>query len=205
MEVLVFDTETTGYWNNNLSLNDPCQGTIIQLGFQFFDGNRKCQFELNSLLYPSIANLQCHEKAYETHHIPIEDCYKCGVDQSSILSIFHSFVKRCDVIVAHNSDFDITMIKNQYRRNGMLEEVKLLETKLIIDTMKPATPIVKALPIRGGHYKWPKLEECVKFFFNESMEGAHEALTDVKYCAKVFFELFDMGIYKIPLNEKSTV
>lgn len=40
--------------------------------------------------------------------------------------------------------------------------------------------------------KAPKLAECVKHFFGEDLAGAHDALVDVRACARVFFRLRDL-------------
>ena len=55
--------------------------------------------------------------------------------------------------------------------------------------------IVKAKPKRNGQWKWPKLEECVRHFFGETLVGAHDALTDVRATARVFYHLVDTGVF----------
>ena len=37
--------------------------------------------------------------------------------------------------------------------------------------------------------KPPKLEECIKHFFNETLEGAHDAMVDLAACSRVYFHL----------------
>ena len=44
------------------------------------------------------------------------------------------------------------------------------------------------LPGRYG-FKWPTLQELHSTLFNESFDGAHDALSDVRACARCFFEL----------------
>jgi len=41
--------------------------------------------------------------------------------------------------------------------------------------------------------KPPKLEECIRHFFNEELDGAHDAMVDVRACRRVYFHLQTMG------------
>ena len=67
--------------------------------------------------------------------------------------------------------------------------------KSLFCTMEAATPIVNLPPtermVAAGitKPKPPKLEECIRHFFDESLEGAHDALIDVRACSRVFFHL----------------
>jgi len=38
-------------------------------------------------------------------------------------------------------------------------------------------------------YKWPSLKELYSKLFGRTLEGVHNALTDVKACALCYFEL----------------
>lgn len=40
--------------------------------------------------------------------------------------------------------------------------------------------------------KPPKLEECIRHFFDEALEGAHDALVDVRACARVHRHLISL-------------
>jgi len=42
---------------------------------------------------------------------------------------------------------------------------------------------------RGGGFKWPKLEEAVPILLGRELEGAHDAMVDVRGAKDVFFEL----------------
>ena len=69
------------------------------------------------------------------------------------------------------------------------------EGKTIICTMLASMNIVKAIPKRNGQWKWPKLEECMNHFFNETIEGAHDALVDVRATARVYYHLHKIGAF----------
>jgi DNA polymerase III epsilon subunit-like protein len=38
-------------------------------------------------------------------------------------------------------------------------------------------------------FKWPKLQELHHILFKKQFEGSHDALVDVRACAKCYFEL----------------
>ena len=42
-------------------------------------------------------------------------------------------------------------------------------------------------------YKWPRLEELYQKLFGEDFENRHQALADVRACAKCYFELRRLG------------
>lgn len=52
-------------------------------------------------------------------------------------------------------------------------------------TMKAMTPVCK-LHGNYGDFKWPKLQEAHKHAFGVEFDGAHDALADVRACARVY-------------------
>ena len=67
--------------------------------------------------------------------------------------------------------------------------------KPVFCTMEAACSVVNLPPTAkmlaaGIHRpKSPKLEECVKHFFNEDLQGAHDAMVDVAACRRVYLHL----------------
>lgn len=55
--------------------------------------------------------------------------------------------------------------------------------------MTSSTNLCKLPSPYGNGYKWPQLPELHNHLFNCSFGNAHNALYDVKACAKCFFEL----------------
>ena len=64
----------------------------------------------------------------------------------------------------------------------------MLDFKSLFCTMKSSTNLCR-LPGRYGNFKWPKLTELYKFLFNEEMEGAHDAMVDVRATRKCYYRL----------------
>lgn len=204
MRALVFDVETSGFWSNKKEANDNTQGNIMQLAFQYYDDDRVCRHSLSTLLSPLNEGLICNDKAFEKHKIPMSACYDHGLPQRLSLGMFYHAAVKADCFVAHNSTFDVNMVKKHFMRIGADKYIDIFDKKPVIDTMKTSIPIVKALPKKYGKYKYPSLSECALYYWNEEIEGAHDALIDVKYCAKIFYELVDRGYFidLLPDNKK---
>jgi len=104
--------------------------------------------------------------------------------------------ERADLIVAHNLPFDLFLMQTAWARGKSTRTFDQAHGRREqFCTMKSAAPVVKMPPtermLAAGftHAKPPKLEECIHHFFGEKLEGAHDALIDVRACARVFFHL----------------
>lgn len=89
-------------------------------------------------------------------------------------------------MVAHNKSFDMFLIRIALRRYGLLTDDmdawwKALPT---FCTMKATTNLC-ALPGKRGGFKWPKLIEAYRHAFGEDFSGQHDAMADVKACARL--------------------
>ena len=98
-----------------------------------------------------------------------------------------------DLLVAHNLDFDRTMIVAELFRMRQWESLLAAKQAFVekpgFCTMKATTPICKLPGKFGNDYKWPKLQEAYKHLFNEEFQGAHDAMADVRACARVYYSL----------------
>jgi len=52
----------------------------------------------------------------------------------------------------------------------------------------------RRIPGKFKDFKWPKLIESYQFLFNESFDGAHDALADVRACARVHRHLIENNL-----------
>jgi DNA polymerase-3 subunit epsilon len=107
-----------------------------------------------------------------------------GVDLKSVLSALATSINKASVLVAHNVSFDEKILGAEFLRAGYRN---LVESKKRRCTMQEATNYCR-LPGTYG-FKWPTLAELYMKLFNESLEGAHRALVDVRACARCYFEL----------------
>jgi DNA polymerase-3 subunit epsilon len=82
-----------------------------------------------------------------------------------------------------------------------------LKIKQLPCIMLEATPIVKARYKNGrGGYKWPKVEEAWAHFFPDvPYIEQHRGLDDAAHEAKICYELYKMGKFKVPEIKAETV
>jgi DNA polymerase III epsilon subunit-like protein len=96
-------------------------------------------------------------------------------------------MRKCTRLVAHNSDFDIKIIRAALHREGQQEAIQISSEKLVFCTMKSSTEICKIPnPIRAGQYKWPSLQEAYRILVDPAgFDGAHNASVDTRACLSI--------------------
>lgn len=191
--ILVFDTETTGFVDERMPPDHECQPHIVQLAAQLCDDAGNGLVEFSFIVDPGIGeNIFIPEKASQVHGITNEVAVQFGVSRAFALSAFAHLYQRSDLIVAHNIRFDKAVIETAIARHyGRSKEL----SKPTFCTMEAAAPIVNLPPTQKmidagiNKPKAPKLEECMRHFFNEALDGAHDAMVDVNACRRVYFHL----------------
>ena len=196
MNVLAFDTETTGFPVNSAAIEK--QPHILQLALSLFDADRRPTFEVSTLIRPPEGTVPyLAPQAYNVHKISLEMCYDMGVSVRTAMAMIEHAVDKAVVTTAHNAQFDLKLISFLAQRAGVAMPPKL--TSLNVCTKELAHDIVRCPPtpkmVAAGRTGWkaPSLGECYRFFFNEELSGAHDALVDTRGCARVYFEIMDRG------------
>jgi DNA polymerase III epsilon subunit-like protein len=183
---IFFDTETNGLPGN---WNAPVTDTnnwprVTQLAWQVYDADGNLIKERCDLIKPDGWTIP-KEDFFLENNMSTERCEKEGVELSGILQEFIDDVNGADYLVAHNMAFDEKIVGCEMVRLSTSFDKE--PRKLC--TMKESTSYCKMMPMRYGKYKWPTLLELHKKLFDEGFDGAHDALADVKACARSFFEL----------------
>lgn len=196
LKTFFFDTETTGLVKHKLDPVHPQQPMPVQIGMKLDDENRIERGAANLLICPHDRWI-VGDKAAEVTGIDnkIADAY--GIELESAIDAFLDMIQHADRVVAHNIAFDLTVMRRAvyvYCQMTDQEYKDPFAGKVLCCTMHNSTSIVKAPPYRNGAWKWPRLEECMRYFFNEELDGAHDALVDVRGCARVYYELIKMGV-----------
>lgn len=180
MNYLFFDTETTGLplWNERSK--HPDQPHIVQLACVLCDEGGAELTGMDCIIKPEGYTIP--KEASDIHGITTERALEEGLALWRAVWSFERSIGVAGLMVAHNMSFDKRMLRIAYHR------LKLDPPEIDCRcTMKELTPIMK-LP--GNHgFKWPRLEEAYQYFFNEGLEGAHDAMVDVRACARIFFEM----------------
>jgi len=205
--ILFFDTETTGLVVKGKPPTDKCQPLPVQLGLKIDSYNGQEMGALNMMVRPD--GWEISPGATVIHGITKETATDFGVHFITAIEMFLDYVSNVDVVVAHNLAFDATVMRRSVHLYSQMVGEKYkdpFEDKLPICTMLAAMNIVKAEhkgKLFGGkkrtgaqRWKWPKLSEAMLFFFNEEIEGAHDALVDVRACARVFYQLRKEGVFE---------
>lgn len=196
MSALFFDTETTGFASSSLDANDPDQAHLVQLGLILIDEKGDEVDRYASIINPG-EHVNFSQGAVKAHGITKERAMAEGVDPKEAVDKFMGFIARAEMLGAHNLQFDLKIIKLAIAR--VLNET--WENKLTeFCTMERSTDVVCIPPtekmIGAGrtNYKSPSLSECILYFFDEVLEGAHDALIDVAACVRIYRKLVELGM-----------
>lgn len=208
MNVLYFDTESTGLPRKCTETYETIQPNITQLGF-ILERNGVDVMTVDALIKPD--NWFVHEdpngilppsiishRASEVTGITPELCEADGIPIADAVELFVIAAEHADVIVCHNTAFDLKVMAAEYAR--LQPKAKnpdiVFAGKPSLCTMKAATPICK-IPKKNTKtaYKWPRLDEATMFFFNEELENAHSAIVDIKATRRLFHKLIELGAF----------
>lgn len=192
MTILFWDTETTGFLDERLPRDHEAQPYIVQLAALLCEDDGRQIADFSLIVNPGV---EIPEKAAAIHGITTERAIHYGCEAGVALALFSLLYRRADLLCAHNAKFDKGVtevaIARQYGKTMPIR-------KPIFCTMEAATPIVNLPPtermIAAGFNKPkpPKLEECVRHFFNEEMVDAHDAKADLQACRRVYFHLMSL-------------
>lgn len=197
---LFIDTETNGlpdmtnikYGNYPIFTNIDKYNTarIIQLSFMLCDENLK-ELEMHDYIIKR-ENFEINN--FEFHGIT-NDISDNGIDFYEAINIFMTTLEKCKYIVAHNTNFDLNVIKSEFYRRNMINHIKILTNTQDICTVKKLKYIVKAKN-KYNKIKDPSLRELYYYAFNKELENAHNSKYDVINLQKAVKHLFDKKVIK---------
>ncbi len=199
-DVLIFDTETTGVPERTAQwdLDYKDYPHVVQLAWMF--GNKA----ESHIIYPD--GWEIPEAATEIHGITTEYAKEHGEPFEFIVDMFIHDCLTAPLICGHNIHFDTSIIKAnilrefgwEYYDNNEVESA-LFKGKRI-DTMRPSMKWVDAR-MANGRLKFPRLEELYARCFPGETFPAHDALADVKACARCLPVLVDMELVELKVKE----
>ena len=200
MFAFAFDTETTGMVDWNLPSTDPAQPHLVQLAGILFDlRDYRTVSTMSVIVRPDGWTIP--NDAAAVHGIDQANAGYLGVSLENAVMLFCDLAARADILLAHNLDFDrIVMEAAKARVDAIFGVEPTLPWQAhhqSICTKVHSTDVLKLPKTTGRHggYKWPSLNECYQHFYGIDVEGAHDALTDVRACINVFVELIGLGIF----------
>ena len=128
--------------------------------------------------------------AAAVHGISTEVAARDGVALEPVLAEYSRAVRAAEVLVAHNFDFDKSVLAAEFTRIGQPHP---FDRRRHVCTIAASVDYCK-LPGKFGKYKWPKLAELHQSLFGEPFEGAHGALADARACMRCYFRLAERGV-----------
>jgi DNA polymerase-3 subunit epsilon len=158
---IIIDTETAGFKGPVLSVAAVVYGPGLHVEFAALVNNG--------------FDVDIHPKAFEAHGLTNEQCRAQGISPADVSAALTPLVNRCAEIHAFNAPFDEQMLNNMH----FTQLFKPAWQKPWSCVMRAMCDVMK-LPGKNGQYKWPKLSEAYKFVTGEDIQGAHNALVDVR-------------------------
>lgn len=197
---LVVDTETTGLCNMRLPYNEstlypqdidsefwPWITEITFNKYQLTDGKSVLVKENSYFITPSYEHEMYSIEAREKTGISIEKLATLGEPLALVMKLFLAELKSVDFVVAHNSTFDMKVIKAAFFRCDIDYH---LRTVPWIDTMYYGREFLGKV---FGRYKYPKLSELFYKLIGKTPEKVHDSVSDVDTTNKCFIELINKG------------
>lgn len=123
-----------------------------------------------------------------------------GINILYILETLELAISEVDIIIAHNIEFDINVLKAEFHRYDM-DISEIIKTPTFC-TMKRFTEYCKIPSKKGYEYKYPKLTELNEAIFGQSIPNAHSALSDVYATMFCFFELKKRKLFVLESPEE---
>lgn len=202
MLVLVFDTETTGLPPRTPRNVPPPSAEqlaatwphIVQLSGILFDTKERKVIEMFDDIIQLSEDTLLPEESVAIHGISREMCNTKGIPIKDALIKFTLLFDRAQSIVAHNLEFDKSVLQVELYRNEYVN-VFNQQPKLEYCTMKYGDKItnltmiskISGKPIR----KSPKLVELHEHLFGVSDQplNLHNSLIDVLLCARCYSKM----------------
>jgi len=181
---LFFDTETTGIPKNYKAPASDLKNwpRLVQIAWLMTSDTAEQISSTEYIIKPDGYNIP--PTAAKVHGITTQKALEVGVDVTTALDAISHEIHAATALVAHNMSFDEKILGSERLRAGRPNTV---EAKPRLCTMQSARTHCR-IPGPYG-YKWPTLQELHKALFKQAFTGAHHALTDVRACAKCYFEL----------------
>ncbi len=190
MKLLVFDTETTGL----IKKNDPKKPYIVQISFILYDTDRHKILTEHDYIIKVPVNIP--EESTAIHKITTKKSQVEGIDINIAIDLFEICYDRCDLLIAHNIEFDKQMLIVECQRNNCLTLLDKLNKNTINEfcTMKNSIHICKIeRKFKNGdtYYKYPTLNELHEKMFGVLLNNLHNSFNDIIVCLRCYMIMID--------------
>lgn len=198
MKILVFDTETSGL--------NPQWNVILQLSYQIVETDTWASIKtVNHYFAWPEEKSRVSPDAIRVNGLTKEVLEgKQLSNRKAALEEFVADKDACELLVAHNLEFDKNFIIASCREEG----VKYASGgwSKSYDTMKRMTSYCQIPKDWGSGYKWPKLTELADcLYINYSNISLHDSSGDVELTKLCFRQIVAKGLYGLPKETDITM
>jgi len=215
MRVLVFDTETTGLPQSKIISPDTLKlwPHIVQFSYVIYDTEANDIVVSSDDIVKVGKDVVISDGSIELHGITKEISQNKGKNINELIDVFCSHLKSVDVLVGHNIEFDIKMIKVELLRfiySDMSDDKSIKYKNNLYDlsifqniycTMQNSIDLcsIKKQDKYGKEYnKYPKLIELHQKLFNSAPNNLHNSFNDILITLRCYIKL----VYDADLLEK---
>lgn len=191
-DLLFVDTETAGLPTN---ADFPVIGALdhwprtVQIAWERYSLDEKRKESHSYLIKPD--GFEIPEGATEVHGITTEEAREKGEPLADVLAFLNRALQHSGILVAHNIQFDGKVLDAEYQRQEWNQNPIWHVPHFC--TMRSSV-FYCDLRDRRDCPKYPTLQELHQTLFGETFPNAHDALADVRACARCFFELERRGV-----------
>jgi DNA polymerase III epsilon subunit-like protein len=218
MIIIILDTETTGLCNIKMITEKTLHlwPHVVQFSYIVYDNVTNTLLKTSDHIIKVPDNIDITEENSAIHGITNTMSKSSGVEIKNILLEFMEDYNNADIVVAHNMEFDLNIIKVEimrqiYNKELIAEKEKITQnlnnlkaSKKLCCTMQESIKLcnIKAISKAGKEYvKFPTLSELHNQLFHVLPKNLHNSLNDVLICLRCFCKMhFDIDI--IDVNEK---
>ena len=180
MKSLVFDTETTGL---PIGRNVPIHKTefypfIVQFSWMIYDNKSMKIEKVCDYIIKLPEGEVIPDSSIKIHGITNEQMKIEGVDIVGVLREFTRDVLNSDMLVAHNLNFDKTIVQVEYLRNNKINWLGRHRKKEYC-TLRNSINLCKIeRKSKDGsiYFKFPKLMELHQFLYRKVPNNLHNSL-----------------------------
>lgn len=205
MKIIVFDTETSGLPKSKLISPNTIHlwPFIVQFSYIIFDT------ETNVILksYDAIVKVKPYniisKDSIKFHGITQDISELKGINIDKVLIEFMDDLENADMIVAHNIEFDLNMLRVEIlrlvqtdcdvsvRENMELCLAAIINKNNLYCTMRESIDLCKIEKenSRGTYYKFPTLTELHKHLFNVEPKHLHNSFHDILCTIRCFIKM----------------
>lgn len=182
MKVLLFDTETTGLPISRASAIDKPNNWphIVSISWILLDADTNTiEKKVYRIVKPE--NWTIPNDSVQIHGITTEYAFQNGISLKSVMDEFRN--EKCDIMVAHNMDFDYNVLINAIRWD--LKETEMHPCRVRYCTMRLSRHLCK-IPSQYG-YKNPRLSELYSTVIKKELKpfSLHNSLYDTELLTEI--------------------